>query len=331
VVTYGSRLSLFLQTVKAILDDKHVTRLVVVDNASSFYEELCTELSQYGDRVKIIRHEKNLGSAGGFARGIEAAREEQVDYIYLSDDDVVISENFVGEFEKAHRILCNSNAVLCARRASFWAGTDVHYTTDLEVRPRKYFNILRPRILLVFLGALLGLHKKHIVHEPRSFFPIVPSRGWAYAGVLIPVEAAREALLPDASLGLYLDDIVYSWGVIDAGYPTFALMEPHLTDLELTHAGAHTSSGLFAPAVSSTKIYYETRNRVRVSLMFGEVKSLAVFKLQVFIWCVGVCGVGILKHGVRASTLSRMKLIIEALRAGFDKKRIVPQNLAVKI
>jgi glycosyltransferase involved in cell wall biosynthesis len=330
VVTYGSRIGLLQQTVRAILEDEHVVKLFIVDNDSDTKDEVAHLAEHYGERVQVIWHEKNLGSAGGFAAGIRAARSEEVDYIYLSDDDVIISKHFVSTFSASHVALGNSKVVLCARRASFWAGTDVHYKPVVEVLPRRYFNVIHPRIILVFLKSVLGIKDKHIKHESFRFFPIIPAHGWAYAGVLLPVEAAQQAPLPDHTLGLYLDDIAYAWGVIDTGYPSFALMEPHLEDLEMTHTGSHTATGLFSPTVSSTKIYYETRNRVRVSLTYGKA-SLALLSIQVAIWYVGICILGILRTGVHASTFKRMLLIKEALRAGFDSTRPVPEGLAVRI
>jgi GT2 family glycosyltransferase len=329
-VTYGSRLALLEQTVEAVLKDVHVTNLVVVDNASSEKEGIEELVKKHAGRVRVVRHENNVGSAGGFAAGLRMMREEEVDYVYLSDDDVVISGNFVESFMRAHQVIGNDKAVLLSRRASFWAGTDVHYRPETDPRPRKYFNIVSPHILKVFLKSLLGIKDGHPTREMARFFPIIPSRGWAYAGVLLPIEAVRKAPLPDETLGLYLDDIVYSWGVIDAGFPSFALIEPHLEDLEMTHSGSHTSTGLFSPHVSSTKIYYETRNRVRVSLKYGKADK-TLLALQVFIWYVAVCFLGLVRNGMQKSALRRMRLIGEALLAGFDTRREIPQGIAVRI
>lgn len=330
VVTYGERLKLLTETAEAILKDPHVSMLAIVDNASIDQAGIDALALRHASRVHVIRHEKNLGSAGGFAAGIKMMREKGIDYVYLSDDDVIISDRFVESFKRAHEVIGNNQVVLLARRASFWAGTDVHYRPETDPRPRSYFNILHPRILLVFLKSLFGMKDRHIEREMARFFPIIPSRGWAYAGVFLPIQAVKSAPLPDESLGLYLDDIVYSWGVIDAGFPSFALIEPHLTDLEMTHSGSHTSTGLFSPTVSSTKIYYETRNRVRVSLKYGKANKALLF-LQASIWYLAVVALGLLKHGFRKSTFKRMTLIKEALLAGFDAQREIPKDITVRI
>lgn len=330
VVTYGSRLSLLKQAVKAILKDGHVKKIIIVDNASEQGKEIRNCFQEDENRVCVIRHDTNLGSAGGFAAGIKKAQEEDVDYVYLSDDDVVISDDFVASFKTAHYVLGDDKSVLCARRKSYWAGTDVHFAPETEKRPRRYFNIFNPRIIFVFLKALLSMQEEHAQRSPKNFYPIIPSFGWAYAGVFLPIQAVRKAPLPDGMLGLYLDDIVYSWGVIDAGYRSFALIEPHLVDLEMTHADSQTAVGLFAPSLSTTKIYYETRNRVRVSLVHGRAQPIRL-AVEVTIWCIGVCFLGMIRMGITRSYVNRVKLIIEALRAGFDASRSIPENVLVKI
>ncbi len=330
VVTYGSRLSLLTQTVTAILHDKHISKLFIIDNASVDGDAITREMAQYGDRVHIIRHTKNLGSAGGFAHALEVAREEDVDYVYLSDDDVIISPDFVESFRTAHKVIGNDQTVLLARRKSFWAGTDVHYSPDVRSRPRSYFNIFDPRIAFIFIKSILRMEEKHVTHDSANFFPLVPSFGWAYAGSLLPIQAVKNTPLPVTSLGLYLDDLVYSWGIIDAGYLSFALTEPHLVDLEMTHADAHTATGLSSSAVSQTKIYYETRNRVRVSLLYGNSSPLWL-RVRVVIWCIGVGILSVFRYGIHTHTVLRMNLIIEALRAGFDPTRLIPDEISVKI
>lgn len=331
VVTYGNRSELLERTIKAIAQDKHVKKIIIVDNDSIDKSAINNSVSKYGDIVSVLVHEKNTGSAGGFSAGINMARKEDVDYIYLSDDDVIISDNFIDSFKSAHNVIGDNQAVLCARRKSFYAGTDAHYLQDEIIRPRQYFNIFSWRIIVVFLKTIFGIKEKRISYKSSFFFPIIPSRGWAYAGVLMPIKAARETPLPDKNLGLYLDDIVYSWGVIDAGYKSFALIEPHIVDLELTHLGEHTSTGIFSKSVSPTKIYYETRNRVRVSLSHGNISFMFIFKLKVVLWCLGVCVLGIIKQGFNSNTINRIKLIIEALLAGFDKKRILPDEITVRV
>lgn len=329
VVTYGKRWHYLEQVIAAILRDDHVSRLILVENASQDDDKIQDGVKKYGNRVKIIRHEKNLGSAGGFTAGIVAARQEDADYVYLSDDDMVIEDDFANKFFASHTVIANGQVVLASRRKSYWAGTDVHYSPETVVRPRVYFNIFNPRILKVFISTLLGFKSKKVSRENRFFFPIIPSQGWAYGGVLLPMSVVREAPLPDTTLMLYLDDIVYSWGIVDAGVPCFAVYTPSLEDLELTHSGQHTTTGLYDPNISTTKIYYETRNRVRVSLGYGRA-SRGLLAIRVFIWGVGVCALGLVRAGLSHHYGERTKLIVEALRAGFDVSRSVPESVQVR-
>jgi rhamnopyranosyl-N-acetylglucosaminyl-diphospho-decaprenol beta-1,3/1,4-galactofuranosyltransferase len=66
-----------------------VAKILVVDNASSdgTHEELAGKGLLEGDRVRYLRLDRNLGSAGGYSAGIAAAREEDVEWLWIMDDD----------------------------------------------------------------------------------------------------------------------------------------------------------------------------------------------------------------------------------------------------
>ncbi len=61
-------------------------RVVVVDNASS---DGTQEFLMAQERLTVLRSEENLGGAGGFAWGLDAALQGDVDWVWLMDDDAV--------------------------------------------------------------------------------------------------------------------------------------------------------------------------------------------------------------------------------------------------
>jgi rhamnopyranosyl-N-acetylglucosaminyl-diphospho-decaprenol beta-1,3/1,4-galactofuranosyltransferase len=89
VVTYNRR-ELLAECLEAVLRQTAPTdELILVDNASTDgTPELLRErgyLKRAG--VSYLRLERNLGSAGGFARGFEAARASSADWLWAMDDD----------------------------------------------------------------------------------------------------------------------------------------------------------------------------------------------------------------------------------------------------
>jgi rhamnopyranosyl-N-acetylglucosaminyl-diphospho-decaprenol beta-1,3/1,4-galactofuranosyltransferase len=89
VVTYNRRelLDVCLRAIAA--QTVAPAELVIVDNASTDgTAELLRERGRLDSPgVRHLRLERNLGSAGGFARGFEAARESGADWVWAMDDD----------------------------------------------------------------------------------------------------------------------------------------------------------------------------------------------------------------------------------------------------
>ncbi|MBA2262971.1 MAG: glycosyltransferase, partial [Solirubrobacterales bacterium] len=89
VVTYNRR-DLLVECLQALLAQTHpVERVFVVDNASTDgTAELLRARGLLDDeRVAYERLERNVGGAGGFARAIDQARQEECDWIWVMDDD----------------------------------------------------------------------------------------------------------------------------------------------------------------------------------------------------------------------------------------------------
>jgi rhamnopyranosyl-N-acetylglucosaminyl-diphospho-decaprenol beta-1,3/1,4-galactofuranosyltransferase len=87
VVTYN-RGALLVECLRALLAQTAPVEVVhVVDNASTDGTRERLEAEGLLGAVEYVRLERNLGSSGGFARGVELAREGDCDWIWLMDDD----------------------------------------------------------------------------------------------------------------------------------------------------------------------------------------------------------------------------------------------------
>jgi len=90
VIPAWNRKELLLECIAALGAQTHpVSRVVVVDNASTDGTEAALREAGLldGDWLVYRRMERNLGSAGGYAAAVETARELEVDWIWLLDDD----------------------------------------------------------------------------------------------------------------------------------------------------------------------------------------------------------------------------------------------------
>lgn len=69
-------------------------RLIIVDNAST--DDSVARLSNLAPEIKLIANSKNAGFAGGCNIGIRAALAEDVDYIFLLNNDATVRTETLG-------------------------------------------------------------------------------------------------------------------------------------------------------------------------------------------------------------------------------------------
>ncbi len=91
-VTYGDRFKFLKQVLDATVSDINVDKIILVDNGSLNKKEIdqyidYTNINQ--QKIVLVRHTDNLGSAGGFKSGILEARKHVCDYVLFLDDDNV--------------------------------------------------------------------------------------------------------------------------------------------------------------------------------------------------------------------------------------------------
>lgn len=92
LVTYN-RKQLLKESLQALmkLREKTPVRILVVDNASTDGTgELLAPLAKAGD-ISYLNTGANLGGAGGFHTAIREAMKENPDYVWLMDDDTVVT------------------------------------------------------------------------------------------------------------------------------------------------------------------------------------------------------------------------------------------------
>jgi len=98
-VTYGERFKFLKQVLDSLIDSNSINKIIVIDNGSNEKEKIDLYIQKINkdknkDLIKLVRHEKNLGSAGGFSSGISEARKYPCDYVMMLDDDNVIESGW---------------------------------------------------------------------------------------------------------------------------------------------------------------------------------------------------------------------------------------------
>jgi len=321
-VTYGKRWDFLSQVINAVINDVHVVKFIIVDNGSRNQKEIEDGVKIYGEKVLIIRHDKNLGSAGGFHAGLKAVRDIDCDFVFLLDDDNVPEVGAIDRFlDIKNNLLKEDKVVIMGNRVDLSGSQEYFYKPSLrDLNPKgTFFEVFSFDKLINFIKLIIGINSKK-----GPFLPIIPTVGFIYGGAFLPIQAVREASLPDKSLVLYGDDIAYSWGVKKAGYKSYISTSPVIHDVDSSFGDSHIF-GLFNPETHPFKVYYRIRNMVRISIENSPQWKITLF-FSIFIWTAGLCILGIFKYGITQKYLERVKLIVEAVYGGYVKNAKIPDG-----
>lgn len=327
-IMYGDRWKFLSQVVGAVMRDPYVATFVIVDNGSKNKIEIEQGTKKYGDRVVILRQEKNLGSAGGFAKGLEYARTTDCDFVYILDDDSVPEDNSVERFLEMRKLFPNEKVVLCGNRVSIPGNKEKFYQLSLK-KPSAtgtFFEVFGFSKIGNFFNLATGYFKNK--SKAELFIPIIPVTAFVYGGSFIPIEAVRETDLPDASLFLYGDDIEYAWAIKKNGYGTYLCANPKMYDVDLTFGEGSHIFGLFEEKTLPFKVYYRIRNMVRISRKHSS-QSAFVLYINMFVWILGLYVLGLLRFGPTRMYFSRSKLIAQAVYAGFVFSYPIPKTAQI--
>lgn len=319
-IIFGDRWKFLNQVVTAVMADPHVTKLIIVDNGSKNKEDIENGTKEYGDRVKIIREEKNMGSAGGFHIALEAARHTDCDFVLMLDDDSVPEPGAITSFMEIMRLFPDQKVVLSGNRFNLLENKEYFYKPSiLNDTPRgTFFEVFSFKKFVHFLKLFFWRHKKQTKRGP--FIPIIPTEGFIYGGAFIPIDAVRDAPLPDASLFLYGDDIEYSWNIKKLGYNSFLCSLPRIYDVDSTFgsSGSHIF-GQFDKNTAPFKVYYRIKNMVRLSRRHSKQLKVVLF-LNILFWMLGLYIVGLFRYGPSDTYFKRVKLMTKAVYTGYFPK-----------
>jgi GT2 family glycosyltransferase len=313
VVTYSKRWFLLEKVLNRILDEKQISEIILVDNASGDKEEIGSFINLNKEKnIKLIRFDKNFGSAKGFSSGIQEARKSNSDYLLLLDDDNLPEVNFVENYFNSLKTISEdlNYVVIAGNRNSLSGNESFFYNPPDPFIKRTFFNIFSFQKLNNFLKLFKKINNKKLI-----FYPMVRVSSLAYSGSLIPIDLARKAKLPDENLFTYGDDIEYSWNLIDVGAKLYLSSGPVITDIDDTFNGLSYFEGLFSKEMKDFKVYLRIRNSVYLSKKHKAQSKITLF-INILFWYVGVNIFMLFKLGVSKQNFKRSGLILKALIDG---------------
>ncbi len=244
VVTYNraSLLTRMLAGLAAL--DRAPDAVIVVDNASTDHTATVLETAATsGDlKLQVIRPEQNLGGAGGFHAGVEAAYGLGYDRIWLMDDDVVPAPDCLDVL-----MAVDEDCLMAVREDT--AGRLVEkaaVTFDLRNPLR-----IKPKTAMV-----------ETTYGARERMPeLVEIQNVAFEGFLVRRRVVEAIGLPDPDYFIFYDDVDFALRARRAGFKIWAVRDAVLVR-QLDFDQQHDLSGW--------KGYYMYRNLFTVHLRYGE-------------------------------------------------------------
>jgi len=218
--------------------DPQPDAIIVVDNASTDR----TRVVLGGAAVQVIRSEENLGGAGGFHLGVQAAYEQGYDRIWLMDDDVIPTAGCLGVL-----LAMDQDCLMAVREDS--SGNLAEYAA---VR----FDLSSPWAIKPKTASVVS------TYATRANMPeTVPLENVAFEGFMIRRTVVDAIGLPDESFFIFYDDCDYAIRARRAGFTILAVRDAVLVR-QLDFDQQHDLSGW--------KGYYMYRNLFVVHRRYGE-------------------------------------------------------------
>lgn len=272
-VTYGDRSHLLSRVIQSVLQRNElgsIDSVVVVNNgASGATEVFLRELQASDARVRVVNLESNQGSAIGFSRGLEAARQSSARYVWVLDDDNEPREGALSE-------LIRQAEASSAGRMAF---------VSLREDRSQYMKYAAGESAATCFGApnsFLGFSIRKVFQRAgRCIGVLVPRESnpssvrllpyGPYGGLFFETRMIDEIGLPSADFVLYNDDHEYTLRFSKAGVSLMLVPGSRLVDIEQswTSARGGQRTHFVTPWVQlsnnpdiSRRVYYSSRNRV---------------------------------------------------------------------
>ena len=186
VLTFN-RKALLVECLRSLnAQSRRPDEVIVVDNASTDGTEELLRSDGLLEGVRWLPLERNLGSSGGFNRGVAAAREGDWDWIWIMDDDAEPRPDALERLLASDAARDPSTAVL--------ATAVVDPGGEIEARVQRGF----------FRGRMTPLPREAYVAGTTPEVDYV-----SFVGMLVRGDAARAVEPPKAEFFIWGDDLEY--------------------------------------------------------------------------------------------------------------------------
>lgn len=309
-LTYGDRFNYISKSITATIELEHVAKMVVVTNGVD--DSILFKLNEISQKQsKLIIHDLgyNSGSAKGFKEGITRILEENIEFIWLIDDDNLLQQDALNQLLKHWKLLNHENKPLFSL---------LSYRPDRS-NYRDAIQSARPYAMLGPKDSFMGFHllKKieNLFAKQRAINESIRTGKVAvapYGGMFFRKELIEIIGLPDESFFLYADDHDFSYRITKSGGEIILILDSVLLDLEKSFHLAKQKRILktrFFATDSKDVIFYSVRNNVYFERHF--IKNRIIYNSNKLVYLIILFFIMLSKP----SEIWKFSLILKAIHA----------------
>ena len=272
-VTYGDRFKYLKEVIKSCFEEG-IDKIIIVDNASaeSSRKQLRDLQKKYKDKIKVIYLDENLGSAGGYKKGLEEAYKcKECEFIWLLDDDNVPQKGALKQLIEFWKKLKYKEKEEKIALLSFRPDREIYKMSVLENKTQ---------LLLGRQNSFLGFH---FIDLPGKFWRNIKKRlkktvsarntnikagivpVATYGGLFFHKNLLKIIGFPREEFFLYVDDHEWTYRITKFGGKIFVVFDSIVEDIETSWYLKEKKNSSFSPFLSTEaqmRIYYSVRNRV---------------------------------------------------------------------
>ena len=283
IVTYGDRLEILKKTLIHILDNFSFPIVLIENNIEKSTSDFLRSINKVN--LKLISSNENLGSAGGYSKGLKYIRSNfsSVERILLLDDDNFISVDGIKKILKVNQ---NQNELLVCNSVK---------RNDIFVNKCSKNN---------FLGLNIFKRKNNVL------------KCAPYGGLVLPIKVLSDVGFPREDMFLYGDDHEYTYRIFQSGFKLKFCKEIHIIDLIFSHEKRSTVHRYFQDEFEENLLYYQIKNHTYLSCLQKNNHLLFYFNLCLFLIVIFYAN-----FKIRFYNAKRWKIIFRAIIDGFKTEK----------
>ncbi|SDJ36334.1 Glycosyltransferase, GT2 family [Pedobacter sp. ok626] len=288
IVTYSDRWQFLEQILRRVTTLENVTNVIVVDNASTYsVEQNCKLLKD--NRIQVVTHTQNLGSAGGYKAGLEFfSKETEADFVWLLDDDNLPNPDALEKLTD----IWNTSPLDDDKKALFSLRLD--RKNHVQIAQGEDAN----RFLLVensFMGfnlfrapvnqyyKLRNKFKKQSGFKEKAVMPYA-----AYGGMFFHRRMVDLIGYPDESFFVYADDSEYTYRMTEKGATIWLVPASQIVDIDKSQGITYVKYFWRSVYLDlwSFRTYYQVRNSIYFYARFN-VTNATIYGINKWLFLTG--------------------------------------------